>query len=252
MVTFLSFHVSDLNTIGGGMDFVPDQGAASAPEQQGEQVSAASEQAKEAYREASKHAQAELKKLKKQEGSQKKRTSSLVDLLIHLLNMDTKDPTILSILNLIVRLLSFNISVNMIIAILSLYFSELEQALAYEDSPSPITATMLTARLKKELAIEEAREFHQEDLPLDLKNRINTWVSILVKTVTNDYELYGLDRIPHTQHPALPTVTQLSVFVLEATLKEYHIRGQYDELKDFVSFILGGILKRYQPAELAE
>lgn len=221
-------------------DFIPQEGSEGGAQSQ-EQV----REQQEAARAAGRRAQQAIAQLQKDEKKAKKKEKSLTYLLDQFIKKNQQR----DLLNLIVKLLEQNIPVPFILAILSLYFTELRTILleeAQEDTSTlpqlegPSEAIIREANLS--ITTSEYTSFNAETLPPQVKKLLSTWVQDMI-TICGPYTKRLGETAYLGQHPN-STAIKLAVHVIERLLLLYKIQGEHRHLSDFASFALEGLWKQ--------
>lgn len=228
--------MSDLENFGG---YESSEGAATGKESSRE----ASEQFSEQFRQA----QARLAGMKKDEKKTKKRDKNLATLLSQFIRENT-DP---QITNTIVALLKEEISPEFLLGIISLYYPNVKKALYEEEqetlmeNPRFIMETrQLTLTVQPAHALAEVKDFDENNLPEYIKQAINVWVQDILFTAFL-HPTWLLPKV-YKAGQVHSTVVQLGTFTLERFLAAHRIAGDFSRKRQFVLYILNGILGQTQ------
>ena len=228
--------MADFEQFNPSFESTQDQGPSTASEKSSEgreQISAAFHQA-----------QQQLARAKKDEQKTKRREKSLADLLSKFIRESDDE----QLTNTLISLLKQDVSAEFVLGILSLYFPNLEKAI-YEDEQEMLKdnprlvleSRQLTMTIQPQIDRIEARDFDENNLPPEVKEKINTWVKDMMYT-SFLHPQWLLPRV-FINNQINSTCVQLVTFILIRFLERYHIQGEYEKVRQFGKFILSGVLR---------
>ncbi|MFN7161148.1 MAG: hypothetical protein ACK4NC_06130 [Candidatus Gracilibacteria bacterium] len=207
----------------------------------------ASRESSEQFSEQFRQAQARLAGMKKDEKKSKKRDKNLAALLSQFIK-ENSDP---QIVNTLVALLKEEVSSEFLLGIISLYYPNIRTALYEEeqetlmDNPRLIMETrQLTLTVRPTQALVEAKDFDENNLPENIKQAINVWVQDMLFTAFL-HPNWLLPKI-FKANQVHSTVIQLGTFIVERFLAAHNIKGDFQRKRQFVLYILNGILSETQ------
>ncbi len=220
-----------------------------APMESGEGAQMSAEQASEQREKARKTfvaARKKLQKAKKDEQQTKKREESLAALLSAFIK-DIEGEANEQILNTAVAMLKQEVPAEFVVGILSLLYPAL-RTLMYESTEGELSlatyeerAKVLTLMHQPKEVVAEGKVFHHEELPIEVKDEVNTWIQVLMLSLSFHPE-WILPRV-YKEGKVLHSCIQLATFVFTQFLELYGIRGEYQQIRSFTEFVLQGVLQ---------
>lgn len=186
----------------------------------------------ERFKERMKAAAAQLRALQKQEQKQKKSEAELIKMLIKFIQTGKKKDVLL----LVSRLLEMNVPASFIVSLLLISNRDMQEQLGLKLLPSG----------EMEKAVEEKTNLPDlyiggEILPLRVKIAIVSWVSEIGKRVS-DHPHRCIKTVLDPEGQVHLTAIQLGAFCLRDFLEAEGAAHEYDQLKEFIHFILSDIL----------
>ena len=188
----------------------------------------------EKFKERFAAAAAGLKALQKQEQKQRKKEDELIEILRKFIQTGTKQEIML----LVVRLLEQNIPAAFIVSLLLINNEDIQKELGIKLLPPGAVA----AEKAHALTLPD-HYMNGEILPLKIKIAIDSWAHEIVER-SQEYAHRILETVLDQEGIIKLAVTQLAVFCLRDYLQEQGINLDYDILKNFVSLMLEGIMKK--------
>lgn len=191
----------------------------------------------EKFKERVKAASAQIKALKKGEQKVREKENKLIKILLKFVkNHQKKD-----IMLLIARLLEQNIPP---VFVLSLVLLGNEDVLKEAEEQHLLKAGE-GGSSEKEVANNKALAFidDKQALPLELKIKIDEWMKNILTQGLEDPKRIIKTAYDDDGNIKLPLI-QLSAFILRDFLEENKQEPEYEKLKEFSDFFIGGILKK--------
>jgi len=194
----------------------------------------------ERFKERMKRAAAQLKALQKSEQKQKKTEDELIKILIKFIKSGKKK----DLLILVTRLLEMNVPAGFIVSLLVISNPLIQQELKINLLPSATTEEE-QAIIKENFENPNLPEIYMGDqvLPLKVKIAIANWINEINKRV-NEKPHKVIETTLDQNEMLQLSVIQLGTFSLRDFLDEQKVENNYDQLKEFINFILSDIIKR--------
>ncbi len=191
----------------------------------------------EKFKERMAAAAAQLKAIQAGEQKQKKKEDELVKILLKFIQTGQKR----DILMLVSRLLEQNVPAAFIVSILLINNPDMQQEIGIKLLP----AGNVEANLNSQNQTLPDRYMPNQTLPLKIKIAVDAWIQEMIKyafekphrLVETALDTNGLIKLP---------LLQLTILCLEDFLLQNEVQSEYMALKDFMSLMLEGILKRVQ------
>lgn len=213
--------------------------------QQGNEKAA---EAREAQREAFQKAAAALAGVKKDEKKTKKREKSLAALL-SLFIKESEGQDDVRIINTLVFLLKEDVPAEFVMGVLALMYPTLRAVILESTESDDMAmqqyqenAKILTLLHSPRLVLQTASDFDHDTLPDEVKSEINTWVQILLTSISFHPEWILPKVFPEKRVHSL--CVQLGSIVLEKFLGLYNIQGDFVKIRSFTQYILQGVLQK--------
>jgi len=190
----------------------------------------------EKFKERMKAAAAQIKALKKGEQKQRKKEEKLIKILLKFVKSSKKQ----DIMVLIARLLELNVPAVFILSIVILGNEE------YFDNEEG-RQVLLDGQKLQNGADEKSLVFLDRDkvLPLELKIKIDAWMkNIFSLSMEHPHRL--LKTVFDKDDVLVLPLIQLSSFILRDFLEKNEQKADYEQLKEFCSFFLNGVIKEVQ------
>jgi hypothetical protein len=188
----------------------------------------------EKFKERMKRAAAQLKALQKQEKKQKKTEDELIKILIKFIKTGKRKDVLL----LVTRLLEMNVPAGFIVSVLLISNPDIQQELGVKLLPAGETEK----EVKKNTNLPDLY-IGGEVLPLKTKIAILNWINEITKRV-NEKPHRCIKTLLDEKDKVQLTAIQLGAFCLRDFLNQQQVTQEYDQLKDFVSFILSDIISK--------
>ena len=188
----------------------------------------------EKFKERFAAAAAGLKALQKQEQKQRKKEDELIEILRKFIQTGSKQEIML----LVVRLLEQNIPAAFIVSLLLINNEDIQKELGIKLLPPGA----VEAEKANALTLPD-HYMNGEILPLKIKIAIDSWAHEIVER-SQEYAHRILETVLDQEGIIKLAVIQLAIFCLRDYLQEQGINLDYDILKNFVSLMLEGILKK--------
>jgi len=190
----------------------------------------------ERFKERMKAATAQLQAIQKQEKKQKKSEDELIKILLKFIKTGKKK----DILLLVSRLLEMNVPAGFIVSVLLISNQDIQEQLGLKLLPSG----------QVEKAVEGQTNLPDlyiggEILPLKIKIAMVNWVNEMSKKV-NDNPQRCIKTLFNQDGQVQLSAIQFGSFCLRDFLEDQGVPHEYDQLKDFVSFVLSDILTKAQ------
>ncbi len=199
----------------------------------------------EKFKERMAAAAAQLKAIQAGEQKQKKKEDELVKILLKFIQTGQKR----DILMLVSRLLEQNVPAAFIVSILLINNQDMQQEIGIKLLPAGNLEDLLKGKSGEQSSAQNQtlpdRYMPNQALPLKIKIAVDAWIQEMIKyafekphrLVETALDANGLIKLP---------LLQLTILCLEDFLLQNEVQSEYMALKDFMSLMLEGILKRVQ------
>ena len=193
----------------------------------------------EAFREAMRAAAARRQQLQKSEKKAKRKDQDMAHMVVKLL----QDSSASELLEPLLVLLQQGVAVNLLIGLISLAFPTLHAEL-YRQQQREEEATRLLAQaqeFEQRLAQRASRDFNQNQLDPEIKDRINLWIQDILTLCLED-TAKALRFVQDEEGTINPHLILLTKRILLRYLDRHHIIASKNQAKDFAFFIVRGIV----------
>ena len=187
-----------------------------------------SEQVSEAYKEQVKKSGKQVKKTKKDEKKSKRHDMLLAKFLVKILLEKKYD----KLLPLLFKAFDAGVPSNLILGIMSLVYIEISHSI-HENIWKP--------HIDFNFSIEDTLKFSGENLPSDVKNRINSWVEDIQSVILFNPSELDVKKVWDSLRNSEDLYT-FSVEVFIYFLSEINIYITQDTAKEYIIFIFKKII----------
>jgi len=201
-------------------------------------ANAVKEGVSEKYKEWSKKAGAWIKRTRKDEKKAKKYDFLLANFLVQIILDKKYDSVSESIFNLT----NAWYPSNYILGVLSLIYIDISNKIR-EFSKKPQIVFDYEIKTKKQ-------EFNDDDLDIEIKNRINYWVEDIVDSLTIEYSSIQTEKLKILFKKNDPLLLDFTKLVFNFFLKEINISINDTKLENILIFILSEIEKGIDKLEI--
>jgi len=206
----------------------------------------------ERFKERMKRAAAQLKALQKSEQRQKQTEDELIKILLKFIKSGKKKDQLI----LVTRLLEMNVPAGFIVSLLMISNKEIQDELkvsllpesGLEKNQSLLLETFGETDIAKsaDSSADYSRNLPDryiggEILPLKIKIAIANWINEITKRV-GDNPRKVIKTVLDGEGMVQLTAIQLGSFCLREFMEQNEVPHKYEQIKDFVSFILSDII----------
>jgi len=203
----------------------------------------------ERFKERIKRAAAQLKAQKKAEQKQKKTEDELIKILLKFIQTGKKR----DILLLVTRLLEQNVPAGFIVSLLLISNKFIQDELKVKLLPASAEEQKVQEGLVEQTFSPSEDQGSSPNLPdayiggqvlpLKIKIAIANWINEITKRV-NEHPHRVIKTTRDENEMVQLSVIQLGSFSLRDYLEQENVPHEYDQLKDFLTFILNDIIKK--------
>lgn len=197
----------------------------------------------ERFKQRMQAAAAQLQAQQKQEQKQKQTEDELIKILMRFIHSGKRQDLLLLILALLER----NVPASFILSILLISHQELQQEMKVFLLPAGTVAEQKPSEVMNGLTDENKQNLPDyplgnEVLPLQVKIAITHWLKEIAQRV--EEKSHRVINTAMEDGVLVSPVIQLAVFCLRDFLEQHKISCEYQQLKNFMTFMLNDIVAR--------